>query len=546
MRCITLLQRNQQRFLLTMRGMVVFLLGLCFALQGISQVFHKAYSSSHPDFDATQARCMAATPDGGYLIAGLTGYFSGFGLEIVADLIVLKVDSNAATQWVKVWKTEEYGEVRRMLPTKDGGYLLVGEMDYDGPSDRGWLVKLDATGSLVWERTWQSFERHTEFFEVIETTDGGLAITGFTTNNSTGVDMLLLKMDNAGTFQWAKSYGTIFSETAFFTMGIQETSTQGFMLLGKTKTDLLVIKTDSIGDTVWTRPLGDRTELDFPAALFLDPGDGATIFANSEDGSMDIYQIDPNGTLLRTQSFSEMFTALRRVIKLSDSTYFACGMARWDTFLNLGMFHAVKFNIKGQVEFVRLYGTPSFEDDAYDALPMDDGGFIMCGSRRKDLLYQDLYLVRIDALALSGCYQYVLSADTGEVTQTKLRFPVTVYDNPSPTWDSTSQPLPVLGWSDTDLCSMTSTPALPTTYNLVLFPNPYSHGHTLQLSGLPEGRQYSAIIRNSLGQEISNQALHITYENAEISASNLPPGLYLIEIQQAQKIISTHKLIIQP
>ena len=107
---------------------------------------------------------IAPTSDGGYIVLGETrssdGMVVGFHGGVTYDLWVLKLDDAGVIEWQRCLGgsgPETAGEIAQTL---DGGYILVGStasLDGDigeslGGSDI-WLVRLSASGDLLWEQS---------------------------------------------------------------------------------------------------------------------------------------------------------------------------------------------------------------------------------------------------------------------------------------------------------------------------------------------------------------------------------------------------------
>ncbi|OWY21806.1 hypothetical protein B6N25_08470 [Sphingobacteriales bacterium TSM_CSS] len=123
------------------------------------------------------------------------------------------------------------------------------------------LMKFDEVGEILWHKVYSdSSSKYAK--QVIETTDGGVALVGIQGENSPA-RYYLLKTDGAGNFEWDKSYILDGSSAAF---SIQETPWDGGFIIGgyayntasgTGNYDAWVIKTNYLGDTLWTRTYGD-------------------------------------------------------------------------------------------------------------------------------------------------------------------------------------------------------------------------------------------------------------------------------------------------
>ena len=88
-------------------------------------------------------------------------------------------------------------EVHSVIQTSDGGYALAGWTSSFGASEYDfWLVKTDSSGNVQWNKTYGG-SGHDEAYSVIQTSDGGYAITGDTWSFG-AYDFWLVKTDEFG------------------------------------------------------------------------------------------------------------------------------------------------------------------------------------------------------------------------------------------------------------------------------------------------------------------------------------------------------------
>ncbi len=92
------------------------------------------------------------TPDGGFIVTGFTESF-GAG---ASDAIAMKLDSEGNILWLYTYGgVSADGGDRIRYTSYDGGYLLVADTSSFGAgfSDT-WLLKLDAKGAILWQKTY--------------------------------------------------------------------------------------------------------------------------------------------------------------------------------------------------------------------------------------------------------------------------------------------------------------------------------------------------------------------------------------------------------
>ncbi|TXD82088.1 T9SS type A sorting domain-containing protein [Subsaximicrobium wynnwilliamsii] len=138
------------------------------------------------------------TTDGGYIVAGysastdgdVTGNHGGY------DYWVVKIDAAGDLVWEKSLGGTDNDRAISISQTTDGGFILTG---YSNSSDGdisenqgsydGWTVKLDNDGNLQWEMSLGG-SKSDNFRSIAQTSDGGYVMTGWINSNDSGVVVL--------------------------------------------------------------------------------------------------------------------------------------------------------------------------------------------------------------------------------------------------------------------------------------------------------------------------------------------------------------------
>jgi triacylglycerol esterase/lipase EstA (alpha/beta hydrolase family) len=231
--------------------------------------------------DGTATSCMRQTSDGGYIIATRTMSTNGdvTGNHGGWDAWLVKLSSAGNLIWQRALGGTGTDEGYSVMETTDGGFVMTGTTnsnDGDVSGNHGdydaWVVKVNSTGSLQWQRALggTGFER---LQSVRQTSDGGYILTGNTASfdgdvvgNDGGNDLWVVKLNNAGSLVWQKTFGGTGSEQAF---SVMQTNDGGYVVAGFTTsndgdvtgfhgggTDLWVIKLNGSGALVWQKALG--------------------------------------------------------------------------------------------------------------------------------------------------------------------------------------------------------------------------------------------------------------------------------------------------
>ena len=252
-----------------------------------------------------EATSMQQTSDGGIILSGYSESFS-FGSK---DFYLIKTNSIGDTLWTNHYGGNSDEISKSVKQTSDGGYIMTGYSQSFGISTENmYVVKTNSVGDTLWTKTYGKSGRYSLGNDILQTTDGGYAVTGLikTASANGGYDLYLVKIDAFGNVQWEKEFKIEPTNTAFTSSegrSILQTSDGGFAISGTwfsgSTYELLFIKTDNNG-TVGTEDLINNVSFN----LFPNPfNQFATLeFDNSakEVFTLTIYNIQ--GQLVRTMT----------------------------------------------------------------------------------------------------------------------------------------------------------------------------------------------------------------------------------------------------
>ncbi len=201
------------------------------------------------------------TPDGGYIVVGISDSADGDltvnnGLE---DIWIVKLDASGTLEWQRSFGGSGPEEGKGIVCTNDGGYIIAGESfsnDGDVPVLLGgedyWVLKLNSEGKIEWQRVFGGTGLDSAT-DILQTRDGGYIVFGQSrstggdiTNNHGGYDLWAIKLDHEGNKQWERSYGGTNED---YGRAILQTEDGGFLMTGLT--------TSSDGDAIGNDGLAD-------------------------------------------------------------------------------------------------------------------------------------------------------------------------------------------------------------------------------------------------------------------------------------------------
>jgi hypothetical protein len=370
---------------------------------GPSPSFRKAIGGPASEEDSS----LIQTSDGGYAIAGIT---TSFGVG-EANVYVVKLDANGNLQWTKTIGGKGWDMGFSLIQTSDGGYAIAGFTPSFGAGGGDvYVVKLNANGNLQWTKTIGG-ENWEVGHSLIQTSDGGYAIAGFTSSFGAGEDdVYVVKLDANGNLQWTKTIGGPESEEGH---SLIQTSDGGYAIAGYTESfgarewDVYVVKLDAHGNLQWTKTIGGKKE-DMGNSLIQtsDGGYAITGFTKSFGaGEADVYvvKLDANGNLQWTKTIggpeSDWGSSL---IQTSDGGYAIAGYTR-----SFGAgrddVYVVKLDANGNLQWTKTIGGPESEE-GNSLIQTSDGGYAIAGYTKSfGAGESDVYVVKLDKNGNACC-----------------------------------------------------------------------------------------------------------------------------------------------
>ncbi|MCB2411128.1 T9SS type A sorting domain-containing protein [Hymenobacter lucidus] len=215
-----------------------------------NKIWDRSFGGSSSDF----ANAMSATRDGGVVLAGESrSPISGDKSQPNQggyDYWIVKLDATGQKQWDRTLGGSGYDEAYGVQQSADGGYILNGitESGISGDktqASRGgrdyWVVKLDAAGMKLWDRTLGGAGSD-QGFAVLATSDGGATVGGMSSSGITGdktqvswggSDFWLVRVNGTGTILWDLTLGGTDGDGSLAANGIQATSDGGLLVAGE-------------------------------------------------------------------------------------------------------------------------------------------------------------------------------------------------------------------------------------------------------------------------------------------------------------------------
>ncbi len=343
-----------------------------------SMEWNKTYGGSYSDL----AQSMVLTSDGGYALAG---YTASFGARY-NDFWLVRTDSSGNELWSKMYGGTGDDQAWSLVQTGDGGYALAGYTNSSGAGDYDfWLVRTDSSGNELWSKTYGG-ARYDGAESMVITSDGGFALVGYTISIGAGNnDFWLVRTDSSGNELWSKTYGGTGYDYAF---SVVQTSDGGFAIAGFTNSfgsvtpDFLLVKTDSSGNQLWSKTYGGTGDDECVSVIQTSDGGyalgGCTTSFGAGDRDFWLVKTDSAGNQLWSKTIGGVYSdGIESMVQTRDGGYaLACytlsyGAGRYDGWL-------VKTDSSGNELWSETYGG-TINDYASSIVLASDGGYALAG-----------------------------------------------------------------------------------------------------------------------------------------------------------------------
>jgi hypothetical protein len=266
-------------------------------------VWKKIYGGSNDD------RCYAVqqTSDGGYVLAGTSNSADGniSNPKGGFDMWVVKLNASGNISWKKNFGGSDDEAAYSIDQLSTGGYIVAGESKSetgDLDDNKGgydfWIVKLSATGNIVWEKNYGGSADESAK-SVQQCSDGSFIVAGETTsddydvsNNKGAYDFWVLRLKPNGAIRWKKTYGGASHDNAY---SVTQISNGNFIVVGETESDDVNVPDNSGGDDffvlnlqgngsiLWSKTYGGETHDN--ARIVKETTDGAVVIAGKSESS---------------------------------------------------------------------------------------------------------------------------------------------------------------------------------------------------------------------------------------------------------------------
>ena len=312
------------------------------------------------------------TNDDGYVVSG----------RVAGNAAIVKFNSDNSASWANyMYINGGNVSLSASKKTSDGGFIAAGMINMSGSTnnkafgyDDMLVMKFSSTKQLSWMKIWGSSGSSDHANDVIQTSDGGYAVTG-TAYGST----VISKFASDGTLSWNKTYIGSYGNS------IIQTSDSGFAV--STYGDY-IIKTDSSGDLSWAKTWHDTsvTVANEDAIDLIQTSDGGYAVTGSMTISQgriraSIIKLAPDGSHQWHNYLSASNNlGAKSIIQTYNGDYVIAGSVvdaaktttKSDAFVS-------KFSSSGVLQWFKSFGNTGDSEAIYGLALTADGGYLAVG-----------------------------------------------------------------------------------------------------------------------------------------------------------------------
>jgi len=495
-------------------------------------------------------------------------------------------------QWEKTYGGSKVEGANYIQQTRDGGYIYSGysnSMDGDVTGGHGdadcWIVKVDALGSIQWERSLggTGFDQGDQIKEDI---NGGYIVAAYTvshngdvTGSVGGGDGWVIKLDDTGGIVWETAMGS----TGFdFFDAISNTIDSGYIAVGGAGggngdisgfhgggEDLWVVKFTKTGTVSWNKVYGGAGyEIGFDLVPTTDNGCYIMALADSNDGDVSgfhggiedgwLVRLNDTGGIVwaKTYGGSGDDKALS-ITKTPSGNYILAGYSNssdGDIANSHGGYDywAISVDDTGRLLWKNCYGR-THDDVAFSNAAPFDGGAIIGGyaslSDREvtgNHGMADYWVVKVNdtgAIVWEQSFGGSLGDSVYAVIQTADSGFALTGTTASSNGDVTAN------HGHSDLWTVKLNKSATTSVNLIAANNaiqvyPTLTGGIVHIV-MPQGYEHAAI---NMVDVTGNQCGNIPATsglNRTVNISNVPAGMYLLQVVNGREV-NTYKVVYHP
>ncbi|CAN5482620.1 hypothetical protein BH11BAC1_BH11BAC1_09160 [soil metagenome] len=520
-------------FSLMRQRLLLFILLMFFIFSASAQTtFRKTYGDSTVN---DNGQSILQTRDGGFLIAG-TQFNTG---NLFESLFLIRTDHNGDTLWTKLVKEPAVNySGSQVIQTFDGGFAITG-IKGGGVSFVPYLLRIDSLGNFISNKSYLWFaDEHIN--SIVQNPDSGFLLAGYLYNGNNLV--YFIRTDSVGDTLWTKSYGETLFNANIYSLRVAKDG--GFIAAGSIQNtntqdvDAFLFKTDSMGNIQWAKGFGD-VGYDYAQQIEVTNDSGfimAAVTYSFGAGLADYYVIktDSFGNPLWSKTYGGASDDRSESIRQTDDGgYLISGESASFSFGNFDVY-MIRTDSNGDTLWTKTVNGLE-NNEAYSMVLTEDSGFAIAGTYFSQFSNNDVFFLKADASGSMGCSE--------RSTATTVNIPATIITNHHLNYFP-SQPSVISHTLEIKSGARVETLCFPLSIEefkrspVFAYPNPANSQCTIYNS---QFTIEEVKIFNFIGEAVQ---IPITYNHqyAKLEIDKLAPGIYFLLISTNNELYSASLL----
>lgn len=505
------------------------------AMQGFGQFLSYMKSFGGPNEEFALHVLPVNDAQGGHILVGQTGSYGQAAANTSPNAYILRTDESGSRLWSISAGGSGYDYLNMVAETTDG-WLAVGSVNYGGPNSDVLLMRISASGSLVWSRRIGTPERNEVGDHILAQGNDEFIISGsrFITGGGTDGDVLVMKINGQGDVLWTSLLG---SDRQDSPNAIRSTADGGFLIAG-TRTTLptqqaFLLKLDAAGGLVWERTW-QAVQGSVTITRLIPAADGGSILTGQGSSALQVMKLDDTGDVVWSRAYQQgAYNSGVSLGSFGEDGYLIVGASSNPDF-SLPRMMAMRIDELGEVVEARSYAGDLGNANGRSAVVEAEGGVTMVGSLSTG--GGDVLLVRTqvgdDGLGALCNEQQETVTPTTPVAFNVVNGLYAALNPISPVTSSLSWVVNT-STSETTHCTNVTVPEMQgTSLDLTAFPNPTSGQVTLQWRDRSEYRLVE--LTDASGRVVLSTAAG---GEAVLDVSGLAGGPYIVRASNDQSVL---------
>lgn len=216
--------------------------------------------------DGDTANAVQQTADGGYVLAGT----SERGGDRGQDAWLVRTDASGTEIWNRTFGGPFADTATAVVQTDDGGFVFVGQRGLEGnASDKSalWVVSVNASGGERWNVTFAPGQEAATAHDIVHVGERRYVVAGEERVAGNGTDAVVLEVagsPSGASVEWSRQYGRERDESA---QALTEAHDSGYVFAGRTReagdvrgdSSAWLVRVTSDGEPEWQRRLRNGT-----------------------------------------------------------------------------------------------------------------------------------------------------------------------------------------------------------------------------------------------------------------------------------------------